>query len=262
MCKTCGSNQTKNRWTEIVAAPKVLHIHLHILLQDRKVFHTLDHPEMLDLTAHQEDTKWPLHYKLSSVVSHSGDYLDVGNNVNQEAMDLALAMQLQAEEDEQYKHLQQPPASTPFQPAPSPSPPKTSSPTPSNLSKASKPSGVSKPQSPSSKASRKMMQGHYVTSVLEPDNTYSFIDDTRVYPISQADFISNPQHQPSDTYKVGQKFESYILTYIRDDSVRHMPTGKWMKELRNLGALNVVESNEGRNMEGLRWPGVGKKYVP
>ena len=69
-------NQTKTRWSDIVAAPKILRIRLDIVLDQQKIFHTLQYPENLDLTTHQQNATLPLRYRLSSVVAHNGDFYD------------------------------------------------------------------------------------------------------------------------------------------------------------------------------------------
>jgi ubiquitin C-terminal hydrolase len=87
----CANCATRNHdvETNIVAAPQILRIALQIFKQDiifpdpeeedgevtvnrYKVNHTLQHPDILDLTNHQLHNTFPLQYKLSSVISHSG----------------------------------------------------------------------------------------------------------------------------------------------------------------------------------------------
>lgn len=148
-CEVCNRKQVKTRWTEIVAAPKILRIHLQIVQPQHKTRHHLAYPDLLDLTAHQRNPTLPLQYHLSSVIAHSGTTTD-----------------------------------------------------------------------------------RYIASVREPSsNQFSCISDTLVTNILHREFLANPQ------IRNDQRFEVYDLTYIRDDSVRSMPTQKlkkWIKEIAEL----------------------------
>lgn len=97
LCQACGGNQRKTRWTEIIAAPKILRIHLQILGFEHKIYHTLSYPDNLDLTALQQIPRLPLRYQLSSVVSHYGHYVDTAE-ANSQASEL-LAKTLQEDAD-------------------------------------------------------------------------------------------------------------------------------------------------------------------
>ncbi|KAF3053730.1 hypothetical protein E8E11_011816 [Didymella keratinophila] len=80
---------------------------------------------------------------------------------------------------------------------------------------------------------RKVIFGHYIASVREPDNTFSCADDSVVNRITRQQFLTNPQ------VSNGQHFQVYLLTYVRDDAGRNMPAAipeKWIKELVRLDA--------------------------
>jgi ubiquitin C-terminal hydrolase len=91
-CSHCRINTNQIVTTRIEAGPQVLKIKLAIFRNDPitnpvtnavtwqkyKVMHTLQHPNTLDLTAHQLHNSLPLRYTLSSVVSHSGSGTPIG----------------------------------------------------------------------------------------------------------------------------------------------------------------------------------------
>jgi hypothetical protein len=86
-CAICRTNRTKHQITQFRAAPKILRIHLTILLYENKMFHYLIYPSVLDLTQHQQNATLPLRYHLSSVIAHHGDYVDVGGSSSGEEDD-------------------------------------------------------------------------------------------------------------------------------------------------------------------------------
>jgi ubiquitin C-terminal hydrolase len=93
-CTQCGLNRDQTLETKIIAAPQILKISLQIFrsrftgkrigknkvkqMRDYKVNHTLQHPDVLDLTDRQLHNALPLRYRLSSVISHSGTGLKKG----------------------------------------------------------------------------------------------------------------------------------------------------------------------------------------
>jgi ubiquitin C-terminal hydrolase len=80
-CSECETNRTKDRVRYILAAPKVLVVHLQILTPVSKVYHALTYPENLDLTARQTHTTLPLRYRLTGVVSHGGNGIEGGHYI-------------------------------------------------------------------------------------------------------------------------------------------------------------------------------------
>lgn len=88
-CSICGTNTTHRVTTRIQAGPQILKIKLVILqlkisekkdkngnplpATEYKINHSMAHPNILDLTQHQENAHLPLRYRLSSVISHSGE---------------------------------------------------------------------------------------------------------------------------------------------------------------------------------------------
>lgn len=248
-CEQCAMNQPKTQWTEIVAAPKILRIHLQILMFDLKIFHTLAYPEHLDLTFYQQFSTLPLKYELSSVVAHRGDYIDA------EDPDKEVAMQMQKKLDAEYaaymqaklggkkdgKQKRHSGTSTTsedsdlaqaiynsLQTEP-PSDPKSFSPT----------EPPSKPNEPA----KKILQGHYIACTRCADGTFTCIDDTGVRQITRTQFLTNPQQS------AGSKFQAYLLTYIRDDSERYVPASKrWVREVTKLKVDG--DGNEGGTEAG------------
>ncbi|CAO2648438.1 Nn.00g077050.m01.CDS01 [Neocucurbitaria sp. VM-36] len=85
--------------------------------------------------------------------------------------------------------------------------------------------------------------GHYIATVRgQEQGTYTCLSDHRRFNFTHAEFLQNPQGRgrriPGHNH-----FEVYMLSYIRDDSVRAMPAapgqtkaykGRLRKELRNL----------------------------
>lgn len=189
-CMQCRQNRTKHRETEIVAAPKILRIQLQILMPQHKIFHHLTYPNMLDLTTRQQIPTLPLQYRLSSVVSHTGDFVDA--------------------ETGGVERVRFP------------------------RNKSSK----GTVNQPPSRTSEKMIVGHYIASVLEPDGTYSTVNDSGVRTITQRAFLSNPQRS------AGQGFEVSVLTYVRDDSVRPQQSSRWLKEIISLRAGASTEDTD------------------
>jgi uncharacterized UBP type Zn finger protein len=80
-CDRCKANRTKDRVRHILAAPKILAVHLQILSHTGKIFHTLTYPQHLDLTARQTHTTLPLRYKLMGVVAHGGTGINAGHYI-------------------------------------------------------------------------------------------------------------------------------------------------------------------------------------
>lgn len=80
-CDECFQNQDKYRSCEIVAAPKILHVQIAILQIDGKIMHSMTYPEILDLTPFQQFTALPLQYRLSGVISHSGESANFGHYI-------------------------------------------------------------------------------------------------------------------------------------------------------------------------------------
>lgn len=68
-----------DRRRRIVAAPKILCCRFSIILPTGTIHHTLNYPEILNLTNRQELNTLPLNYRLVGVVSHRGDGLTGGN---------------------------------------------------------------------------------------------------------------------------------------------------------------------------------------
>jgi hypothetical protein len=286
-CKECKDNQTKTRWTEIVAAPKILRIHLQIIHHQHKIFHNLTHPDLLDLTAHQQDPTLPLQYQLSSIIAHNGDYYDeeeaglmaalklMEEQEKQEQIkdDHALALKLSGggededeseeatEEEEESdtdesgtdedadegddtsaEHLEDTDSDLEnlFRGTDDADSPAPTSPASSDLTELS--DSDMKALERELHPPPKVMVGHYIASVRESNaNAFSCINDSSVANISHQEFLTNPQDSND------QQFEVYVLTYLRDDSVRNMPAPipeRWSKEISQLtlgkGAIKPV----------------------
>jgi hypothetical protein len=280
-CRKCEKLQTKTRWTEIVAAPKILRVHLQILHPQHKIFRHLSYPDLLDLTAHQQNRTLPLQYQLSSVIVHSGDYyteeeasfmtaLKIQEELDKQQQiesDHALALSLQrrgsdegeSEEGEESDQeelcrgtddadpgssaLSSPGRSDLTEPPDGSISPAPSSPALSDLTGMSDTdlSALEKELYPPPEP-LKVMVGHYISSMREhDDDAFSCINDSSVAAISRQGFLTNPQDSN------GQKFEVYVLTYVRGDSVRQMPgptSERWIKETTQLavdkGAVEPV----------------------
>lgn len=212
-CSECSEPQTKTRWTEIVAAPKILRVHLQIFHPQHKIFHHLTYPDLLDLTAHQQNRTLPLQYRLNSVIAHSGDYYTEEDSEQEEDSDEEELRRGTDDADSDSSAL--------------------SSPALSDLTEMSDTdlAALEKELYPPPEP-LKVMVGHYIASVREhDDNALSLINDSNVAAISHQESLTNPQDSN------GQKFEVYVLTYVRDDSVRDMPEPipeRWIKETAKL----------------------------
>ena len=283
-CQRCGTNQTKTRWTEIVAAPKVLRIQLQIMLYNQKLFHALDYPDVLDLTAFQQTPGLPLEYGLSSVVAHAGDFVSAGE-ADEEANEQLIKQILEEEEEEEetgsdeegdkgsedeeegseeeHQSSKGTEASSEHDATDTKSTEQESTES-DELDRAmdsadpSDPTADNEPQAQMPPgAPKKVMLGHYIASVREPDGKFSTINDSGMQSISHNEFLSNPQRSED------REFQVYILTYIRDDSVRRVPCGsrRWFRETARL-TLGGFEQESVDEEERLRRPwveGVGKR---
>ncbi|KAI4649137.1 hypothetical protein J4E93_003451 [Alternaria ventricosa] len=88
-CAICVADTTHLVTTSIQAGPQILKIKLAIFQMkksekkdkngnpqpatEHKINHRMAHPNILDLTQYQENAHLPLRYRLSSVISHSGE---------------------------------------------------------------------------------------------------------------------------------------------------------------------------------------------
>ncbi|KAI8943527.1 hypothetical protein NX059_001523 [Plenodomus lindquistii] len=74
ICPTCLVTRNHTEDLVIDAAPQIFRITVSMAHADtlKKIHHRVQHPEILDLTKHQENKAIPLKYRLSSVVSHDG----------------------------------------------------------------------------------------------------------------------------------------------------------------------------------------------
>ncbi|KAF2826228.1 kinase-like protein, partial [Ophiobolus disseminans] len=96
-CPKCLVNTDQAVESQIVAAPQVLKVTMAMFIQELygpedketgaqslkniKFRHSLQHLDLLDLTNRQMHNPLPLHYRLSSVISHYGTGVDNGHNV-------------------------------------------------------------------------------------------------------------------------------------------------------------------------------------
>ncbi|KAH6642624.1 hypothetical protein C7974DRAFT_447262 [Boeremia exigua] len=237
MCENCQTNRSKTRWTEIVAAPKQV-------------------PGL------------PLNYRLSSVIAHAGDYVEEYQKRKSSEeqtdseedldIDMQVALQLQKEMDEarysesdedddedededdddedddeddddeednvdsDENEIEDDEKNDENEDEDDGENDENSAQTAPNAETISELQRGSEETSPP----RLVMRGHYIASVREIDGTLNNVNDGVVRPITQAEFLSNP-HQ--------SRFQVYVLTYIRDDSVGNMPRSKrWLKELNGL----------------------------
>ncbi|KAF1363943.1 hypothetical protein EJ07DRAFT_172862 [Lizonia empirigonia] len=254
LCERCQSNQNKTRWTEIIAAPKILRIHLQILLHDVKLFHTLNYPDVLDLTAFQEAPALPLQYQLSSVVAHSGDYV----NEDEATLELIAMLRAESEADEDARFARELQAQLDAEIGLE-SQEENGNQDDDEDDSENGDEDEDTDQAEESDQARatakkpiKHMRGHYIASVREPDGTFSSINDSSVASITHAEFLANPQ-QSQD-----QAFQVYVLTYIRDDSVRCMDklSKRWYREMQLDSALGTTGTSG--TAEEMRWPRTGK----
>lgn len=206
---------------------------------------------MLDLTAFQEAPALPLQYQLSSVVAHSGDYV----NEDEATLELIAMLQAEFEDDRFARELQEQLDADIGSESQEENGDEDEDADEDNSQIGDEDEDTDQAEESTqaqAKKPTKHMRGHYIASVREPDGTFSSINDSSMASIPHAEFLANPQ-QSQD-----QAFQVYVLTYIRDDSMRCMDklSKRWYREMQLDSALGTTRTNG--TAEEMRWPRTGK----